>query len=129
MKTLAINPTLYGADKLECDMSELGYVRSPNNIYGLPSVHWQSDDPPKGLSPEWYAGCGGLPAPKMGVTVQVCNDRIRLFTAHWFGEHGSKRCFWDLRTVAVFETVAEFVEWCAMNGEPSLPGINYGYND
>jgi hypothetical protein len=130
MKTLpALNPALYGADKLERDMAAIGYVRSPNNIYALPSVHWRDDDPLKGLSPEWYAGQGGLPSVKSGQVVQVCHDRIRIFVPKWFGAVNSKRSYWDTVTVAVFDNAPDFIAWCNECGQLSEPGVNYGYLD
>lgn len=120
MKT---NPSLYGADKLECDMSAIGFVRSPNNIHALPSVHWLDKDPLKGASPIWYAGSMDIWEPGDGIEIQVQSDRIRLFALKFFGEPFSKRSCYDTVTIAVFETVEQFQDWCKVNGRLSLPGL------
>lgn len=88
-----------------------GYVRSPNKIWE--DVAWT----PEGNSPLWYAGCVGIPEPGHNGTnndVQVMpDDTLRVFRPD-----GLKTV-----TVATFQTVAAFLQWCRVNGQVSKPGL------
>lgn len=122
------NPKLYGADKLECELFEAGWRRSPNNIHSLPSVHWRTDDPLRGASPVWYPGASGMPHTPDWTEVQVCSDRIRVFRTEFFGESYLRRSFVDTVTVAVFADVPDFLAYCGNSGRvaESLPAGIYG---
>lgn len=125
MKT---NPSLYGADTLECELFAAGWRRSPNNIHSLPSVHWHTDDPLKGASPIWYPGWSGMANVPEGTEAQVCSDRIRIFSSQFFGEPHSKRSFNDTITLAVFDNTRDFLAYCAESGcvSEALPAGIHG---
>lgn len=110
---------IYETD-LEGDMLAIGYVRSPNNVDGLASAHHRG--PLAGISPIWYPGTAGLPCPKPGLRVQVAEDRIRVYSVKLFGEAYTKRTWTDTTTIAVFESVADFVAYCKAEGGISEPG-------
>lgn len=127
---MTANPKLYGADQLECELFAAGWVRSPNNIHALNSVHWMSDDPLRGASPIWYAGRDGMPESPEGTETQVLSDRIRVFRVQFFGESYSLRSHWDTITVAIFDNVRDFLAYCAESGRvaKSLPAYANGWD-
>jgi len=117
---------LQGADVMECEMFAAGYVRSPNNIHALPTVHHDERDELAGVSPEFYPGGPGVPCPANGLSVQVCADRIRVFRTQFFGTPYSRASFVDTVTVAVFASVADFLAWCPCVSEPGAPAYSNG---
>jgi hypothetical protein len=103
--------------QIEREMRQAGYVRSPNNIFSLPSLHQD------GSSPVWYAGHPGLLQPKYPQEIQVCSDRIRIFEPVFFGEAYSRRSFYDTKTIAVLTSIPELIDWCHEHGVVSEPGL------
>ena len=98
---------------LETALSKAGYVRSPNKIQS--DIQWT----PAGYSPIWYAGSMNIPEPKYGHEVEVLENTIRVFKTNL-----------DLTstTIAQFDTVECFWEWCKINGQLSEPGLPPYYN-
>lgn len=90
-------------ETLRQEMVAAGYVISPNNIHALPGVLMYPD------------GRGRFAVPE-GHEVQVLHDRIRVFRTQFFGEHYSRKSYWDTITVAVFESVPDFRAWCEAGG-------------
>lgn len=72
---------------------------------------------------EWCPCGPGIMEPGPGLFTDVLCDRIRVYRKQFFGESYTVRSWWDTPTVAVFASVAEFLEWCQVNGRPSLPGL------
>lgn len=88
----------------------VGYVCSPNNIYGLPGSIW-------------YAGGPGIPEPTYPHEVGVTGGSIRIFKPHLTENSCTGRARWETQTVASFDNVADFLAWCAEHGQISEPGL------
>lgn len=86
-------------NKLEQEIFERGYVRSPNNIWGLPGD-------------EWYPRGPGLPEAVEGQRVRIFHDQ-----AHVCLDVPNK-----LEVVRSFDKIADLIEWLKANGRISGPG-------
>ena len=93
---------------LERDLCEAGYVRNPNNIYGLSGSMW-------------YPGSGGIPCPPQGQQVQVTTI-IRVFEPVLVGEPYKRGSYYDCRTVATYPDVTSFLDDCCQHGRLSEEG-------
>ena len=90
---------------LESQIHAAGYVRCAN------------------VDGRWYTGASGIPSvPDYAHNVMVTDDRIRVYVERFFGEPYTRRSWRDTVTVAVFETVPAFLDWCREHGRPSEPG-------
>ncbi|MFP3637580.1 hypothetical protein [Paraburkholderia sp. SIMBA_054] len=96
---------------LVADLRKHGYCRSPNNIHSLPGT-------------TWYAGGPGIPEPPQHGFVDVYLHESQLsIIKHRFVGVPYVRGRYEQDTVARFDTVDEFIEWCKVNGELSKPGL------
>src|SRR5262245_20278353 len=95
-------------NQFESKLFAAGWVKSPNNIYGLQGSTWYRSGP----------GVKILPYPQ---EPQVLHDRIRVFTTKFFGTHYTRRSFTDTVTVAVFDDVEAFLAWVEVVGVPKPP--------
>ena len=88
------------SETLKSELLKAGYVRSPNNIEGLPG---------------WIMYAGGPGVPTVGAidTVQV-TDQIRVYN------------MFSLATIAIFDKVSDFLAWCP---RVSQGGVNFTYHN
>jgi len=90
-------------NRFESQLLDLGWVRSPNNIHNLQGSLW-------------YAGAPNIKGAPVLHEVQICEDRIRVFTTKFFGLAYSARSWNDHVTVEVFDSVSQFIEWINDHG-------------
>lgn len=96
--------------KMEQRLVDAGYVKSPNNVYGI------SGD-------IWYTGGPGVFKPEFGLEIQVCDGAINVFRGHV-----TKHCDCFIEIIHRFTTVETFLNWIKENGRPSLGGVSYANN-
>lgn len=90
-------------------MIDLGYAVRSGDVHMLPGLIMSPAGP-------------GIPEPLDGQYVQVLHDRIRVYEAEFVGEPYTPRSYYDTRTVAMFDSVAAFEEWCRAHGQRSERG-------
>jgi hypothetical protein len=88
-------------------MAASGYCTSPNNIWNLPGV-------------VMYAAGAGIMEPQDArmLDINVDEHGVRLVRSIW-----NDGKFQRLEIGLEFSTVEAYLQWVAVNGAPSLPGL------
>ncbi len=97
---------------LEKYMVKAGYVRCPNvaiekNLAG---------------GSRWYAGGPNVPEPK-NASVYVSASWVTVYRTVFFEAIGEVPGVFVGKILQKFATVADFIDWCKVNGQPSGSGL------
>jgi hypothetical protein len=95
---------------LIADLRKQGYFRCPNNIHSVPGS-------------VWCAGGPGIPEPPDDLSEVYLHEGKISIIKHRFVGVPYKRGHYEQDTLESFDTVAQYIEWCNVNGKLSLPGL------